>query len=288
MHPVLMVQSPPGLLYVNGRFCGEAEGSCLPLARDGAAYVEYRPIGSTLEAVTLKLALKRGVLDEGLPEGVYAVQWPNGLIEVELHGETAAVSPQQHATLATGLGLLELFEQGDRLYLGLEKRSTTELPVVGPYSDLQMRTQQHPTMPLVVVTGVGEQGPFTLIFRLEDPPLLLQCVQGLAANWTSESAGHTPAYSPQEISRSWLEAVHEDRQDEAARMLLQPSLQAALSRQVAPFDEIVQLKYPVPGLAPVEWGVLRLSQPQVARVQALGFTGKQSGEQWRIERVIPY
>jgi hypothetical protein len=74
----------------------------------------------------------------------------------------------------------------------------------------------------------------------------------------------------------------------AARLLTNSAYQQRFASALGAYDQVVALRYPVPGLAPVEWGVLSLSAPQIGHVNAVGFVGETDGETWRIDRVIPY
>ena len=91
MQPTLILRAPqPGLIYINGRFAGEA-GPDDPLIRPvqprGAVYLEYRPLTAAGHSLARKLVFSGG---EPMPrsveeaEGVDIVLWPGGEIELEL------------------------------------------------------------------------------------------------------------------------------------------------------------------------------------------------------------
>jgi len=287
MHPMLTVQAPAGLLYLNGRFCGETGGSGLPLTRDGVVYLEYRPLAARSEGVAMRLDLKSGMVAGGLIEGAYAVQWPGGLIELELRGEGLSSEPTLHAHLDTPKGRLILVEQDGLLSLGFGPEDATVVPVDGPVTHVALRAQPHPSMPLVAVSGQGSQGPFTTVFLLEHPPQLLQCVQGRPVEWAPDGTLRTTRPTPADAARSWLEAVQTGAHEEAAQFLVQPALQSRLEAEVGNFDQVVPLQPSLPGLAPVSWGLLSLVQPQIAQVRALGFILRPVEEAWRIEKILP-
>jgi hypothetical protein len=283
-----MVQAPPGLLYVNGRFLGEAGSAVTPLARDGAAYIEYRPFDRWGGGVALRLALKGGLITDGLPQDVYAVQWPGGVLELEFRSDADFDAPVPHAQMKTPYGVLALVERRGTLSIGYEGAEATELPVDGPFSDLTMRTQPHPTMPLVALCGQGDQGSFTIVIRLDNPPQIMQCIQGRPMDWSFDGSARPSHASPTDVARAWLETVRDCAHSEGARYLAHPAYQQRFAALVGAFDQVVALKYPVPGLAPVEWGALSLVAPQVALVRAVGFVGRTGDDGWKIERVITY
>ncbi|MDR1599385.1 MAG: hypothetical protein LBS11_05900 [Oscillospiraceae bacterium] len=292
MHPMLQVLAPPGLLYVNGRFCGETDGGGIPLARDGVVYVEYRPLDPYSSGAALRLSMRGGLLVDGVSGDAYAVQWPGGLLELEFRGGDAPEETVTHAQLKTPLGQLRLLERQGSLSVGYEESGDTVLPVAGPFSELSLRTQPHPTMPLVAVTGQGGEGAFTVMCRLNQPPEVLQTIQGRPIDWAFDvSAAVSPrlqAASPSQISREWLELTLAQDHSGAARLLSSGAYQQRFASSLGEYDQVVRLRYPVPGLAPVEWGALSLAAQRIARVSAVGFVGVTDGETWLIDRVIPY
>ena len=91
MQPTLILRAPqPGLIYINGRFAGEA-GPDDPLIRPvqprGAVYLEYHPLTPGHPSMARKLVFSGG---EPMPrsaeeaEGIDIVLWPGGEVEVEL------------------------------------------------------------------------------------------------------------------------------------------------------------------------------------------------------------
>lgn len=91
MQPMLIVASEiPGLIYVNGRLIGEVEEGrpqTLPVSPSGAVYLEHRPMGCSRLPMAQRIVFSGGEpLADSLAraEGVEAVLWPGGLLEVEL------------------------------------------------------------------------------------------------------------------------------------------------------------------------------------------------------------
>jgi len=284
MHPVLIVEAAPGIVYVNGRYAGETGGPVTPLLRDGVCFVEYHQFDKWGAGLAFRLVMKSGMLVDGLPQDVYAVQWPSGLLEIEIHTETDDTPPQILQSLQTPYGMLHVMSRGDALLVGYEGGQATELPVIGPFFDIRVQTQPHPTMPLIIILGDGDEGAFSLLVRLDNPPLLMQT--GAGQIFPGESRIKREYLSASDAARAWLEAVQDGDHAKAAAYLQTPSLQRRFSMQLGDFEQIVPLKTPVPGLAPVEWGILRLVTPQIAHVEAVGFVCTNTENGWRIESVI--
>ncbi|MDR2504970.1 MAG: hypothetical protein LBD16_02575 [Oscillospiraceae bacterium] len=281
---MLLIEAAPGLVYVNGRFVGEAGGPVTPLVRDGICHIEYKQFDRWGTDIAFRLVMKGGLLVDGLPRDVYAVQWPSGLLEVEIHTqEDETAQPATIQSLHTPFGMLLIMERGDSLFVGFEDMPATELPAIGPFTEINVRTQPHPTMPLVVISGNGEDGPFSLLVRLDNPPLLIQTGFGYGPSGNRLKSEFTSA---SETAKAWLEATHEGATDRAAELLLYPMYQNRYAQLVGAFEQIVTLKTPVQGLAPVEWGVLQLITPQIAHIKAVGFVLSETENGWKIEQVI--
>lgn len=94
MQPMLFVTSAiRGLFYLNGRLIGDMEPDrplCLPATPGGALYVEFRPLEAGYLSLARCLVLAGGSLVHGSLRGqmgICAVEWPGGLIEIELMPE---------------------------------------------------------------------------------------------------------------------------------------------------------------------------------------------------------
>lgn len=89
MQPTLVIIVPiPGMIYVNGRFLGEATPDLplfAPVSPFGAVYLEYRPLEPGHLPLARKIVMSSGLpLPDVLAEDVYAIRWPGGITEVEL------------------------------------------------------------------------------------------------------------------------------------------------------------------------------------------------------------
>ena len=94
MQPTLILRAPhPGIIYINGRFAGEAgpdEPLLRPVQPRGAVYLEYRPLCAAFRWMARKLVFANGepmVRSAEEAEGVDIVLWPGGAVEVELSPE---------------------------------------------------------------------------------------------------------------------------------------------------------------------------------------------------------
>ena len=91
MQPTIVISSPDaGMIYLNGRFAGEASVRCpliAPVTPSGALYLEYRPLeGSGLPLARRVVFAGGEVLADSLTDatGLTAVAWPGGVLELEL------------------------------------------------------------------------------------------------------------------------------------------------------------------------------------------------------------
>lgn len=91
MQPTIICSVPAaGMIYLNGRFAGEAAPQrplFAPVCPVGALYVEYRPLEGDGEALARRLVLSGGIpLAESLADvdGLTCVAWPGGALELEL------------------------------------------------------------------------------------------------------------------------------------------------------------------------------------------------------------
>ena len=89
MQPILSISAPAaGMVYINGRFAGEASAEAplvMPVCAWGALYLEFRPLETGWASFARRLTLSDGrVLAQGLARDIYAVEWPGGVTEAEL------------------------------------------------------------------------------------------------------------------------------------------------------------------------------------------------------------
>lgn len=91
MQPTIVCLVPAaGMIYLNGRFAGEATPQrplFAPVCPSGALYVEYRPLEGNFDGLARRLVLSGGApMAQALAgaEGLYCVAWPGGALELAL------------------------------------------------------------------------------------------------------------------------------------------------------------------------------------------------------------
>ena len=86
---IICTAEAPGMIYINGRFAGEASRQrplFAPVSPVGAVYLEYRPLSGGDGALARKVVLSGGApLADSLShaDGLCCVAWPGGALEVE-------------------------------------------------------------------------------------------------------------------------------------------------------------------------------------------------------------
>ncbi len=100
MQPMLMIRSDiPGVVYINGRFAGEAgEDSAvsIPVSSRGTLYVELRPLQGGYLPLARRIALAQGqVVPASLEgqDGLFLVHWPGAVLDLQLSPECARSAP---------------------------------------------------------------------------------------------------------------------------------------------------------------------------------------------------
>ncbi len=90
MQPTIICTArAPGMIYINGRFAGEASTErplMAPVSPSGAVYLEYRPLTGPGRALARRLVLSGGApLADSVEgaSGLNCVAWPGGALEVE-------------------------------------------------------------------------------------------------------------------------------------------------------------------------------------------------------------
>ena len=88
MRRMLYVQSrAPGLLVINGQFCGPLEGGgqAFPMSRDAEVYVQLFPFSRGAPPLTAALVLQDGAVQRlGPQDAAFALLWPDGVVQLEL------------------------------------------------------------------------------------------------------------------------------------------------------------------------------------------------------------
>lgn len=139
MYSTVYIQSAVrGVLMVNGTFCGpmEEEGQAFPAGRNAEIYIQLFPFGET-PPLTAAMRLSRGRVESLAPaENAYALEWPDGVIQLELrsaHTAQHGQDEQERVPAGTLLRFLSMLLAGDaqakHLLMG-----TQELPDLSAYT----------------------------------------------------------------------------------------------------------------------------------------------------------
>lgn len=87
---IICAAAAPGMIYLNGRFAGEASAErplVAPVSPGGALYLEYRPLTGAGLPLARKCVFSGGApMAESLAQaaGLSCVVWPGGALEIEL------------------------------------------------------------------------------------------------------------------------------------------------------------------------------------------------------------
>ncbi len=193
MLPILTVSGAPGLLYLNGRFCGETGAAAMPLTRDGVQYLELRPFDPDRRGAVLRLRMEDGQLVEGASGDVFCVQWPSGWIALEIkEGEAEAVfadetEPELLSQLDMPGGRYLLVKEGGAVSFGRDAEEAVFLPARG-ITDATLRPL--PYAGLCAVEGVSGDGKFAAVLRAQDAPEIIKATSGPSARLDGQGVLH--------------------------------------------------------------------------------------------------
>ncbi len=318
MLPILTVSGTPGLVYLNGRFCGETGAAALPITPDGTQYLEMRPFDPGARGAVLRLTMENGRLTSALPSDVFGVEWPGGWIALEMRGSAPGVDetyePELLAQLDMPGGRYLLVQEGSSASFGRDADESIPLPAYGIAGAV---LRPLPYAGLCIAEGSCAGGRFAAVFRAQDAPELVEAAIGVSARVDGQGiievleaegdlVGHGTMrtiapdaqgrYSPRseetvwadggprwpqsplDTARAWLEALRLGLQDEAAGYLLRPERAVSVSNTAGVFDSVADL--PADGKGGVRLGVLSMEGPNLARVKALSFSiAQQPGPQ---------
>ena len=324
MLPMLTVSGGPGLVYLNGRFCGETGAAAMPLASDGVQYLELRPFDPKSPGAVLRLSLEDGKLIDGVTGDVYAVQWPEGWIALELHGENPGLQaePRLLATLDMPGGRYLLVNEEGCCSFGRNADEAVFLPVEEVVSGF---ARPHFFPGLCVIEGKARDGGYIAILKANDEPELVSFVIGENANLDAQGilratesvgdlVGHAlvTVYAPDargnyallsreptwlsgeprwpltelDTKKAFLDALRIGAWAEAAGYLVRSGDLEEFERIIGEFDTVTSLP---PGSSEgADWGVLRMDGPNFASVRRIGFSmfNKPSKQgNWKIDSI---
>lgn len=309
MQPILLIESgTPGLLYVNGQFCGElTEPQPFPSWPDGRALIEYRPLGRCAPPMACALSLKDGLLQPHGQEGVFCVQWPDGVAQVELRPQRLEGAANQ-ADIGCGLSLLSregsaaIAREGDVLQpLPPGARDVSVKPGDAGGAVVTGRCAAGMFVCVVPPPGgnIGESASGFLLARTVkwECADLVQAVSGgddavghgMLSEYRVDAQGlHLLSAQPvwadgaprwpqsaQETLRAYLEARHAGLDAEAKGYLSSPGV----GGELPPFDVVLPLRYPLcrpPAGYPLAMGVMRVQEAGLACVTAVCARARES------------
>lgn len=318
-HPVLNISpDAAGLLYVNGHLAGECAAESplvLPVAPQGAIYIEYHPLRAGFMPVARRLNFAGGYIAPGSEpiEEMYIVAWPGSAIDVEISPARACMPM---GALRLSAGGCEILMAGDGGAPGVARIARggalmeARLPA-GARDARAIETSDGNVMLL----GRCDAGEFAQIYDLEAGALALDVagreispaerggVQVLRS--AGDAAGHVlrevwrpsgRGYSRRILAVERERSVPPDSPERAALMLCQalmlgldaearelaadPARLGAYRALLARYDACCALKYE-PGAGRV--GLMKLVAPGYARVHALSYAARERAGGWVIE-----
>ncbi len=322
-HPVLYISpDTAGLVYINGHLageCGAATPLVMPVAPQGAVYLEYHPLRAGVLPVSRRLNLAGGYIAPGSEpiEEMYIVAWPDSVIDVE-------ISPRRTGPLA---GAQRLSAGGCELYVlaGDGAPGVARLVRGGELMEARLPAGARDARALetsdgrVMLLGRCDAGEFAQIYDAQTGALALDVagreispaerggVQVLRA--TGDAAGHVlrevwrpsgrgyacrllavsrerpdPPDSPERAALMLAQALLMGRDEEALELLSEPARAqlGALRALVGRYDACCALKY---GRPPGRIGLMKLVTPGYARVHALAYRASPAGAGWLVDEV---
>lgn len=317
MLSTLSITAPaPGMIYLNGRFAGEASDDApllLPVNGLGAMYLEYRPLREGWLPMARRIVLSHG-RPVALPEGIFAILWPSRLLELELAPSRCAPETAEELSL-------------DGLDCRLRRGSRTRLEIRGaeyPLPDDAEPPQLLRLEKCLALAGRSGEGQYLLTLsadasrrtgfltadRLEwesgeilRATTLQRDVAGHATleRWLADESGlqllsgepvwedgspRKPA-SGEEAARAAIEAALLGKMDEADA-LLSPQLRSQYSLES--IGDICQgcltMKSAPPG-GRACIGLLRMEEENFAAVHPLYYEAEKAGGEWLVTALEP-
>ena len=318
-HPVLYISpDTAGLIYVNGHMAGECGADAplvIPVAPQGALYIEYHPLRAGYQPVSRRLNLTGGYIAPGSepPEDMYIIAWPDSVIDVQ-------ISPRRTGALGGArrlqAGEYEVFLMPDAPCEACVARGEVLMSARLPAGAAGVRALAAGEG-RVMLLGRCEAGEFAQILAPESGETLLN-VTGSAISPAGQGgvrveralgdeAGHEAvelwspgprAYecgaaqvrlaapvrpaTPQSAALMLGQAVLLD-QDEEARALLSEGAQSRYQEMralIRRYDACCALRY---GARANAVGLMKLVAPGYARVHAMEYAASAAPGGWRID-----
>lgn len=271
---MLLIQSnTPGLLTLNGQFCGRVDDSphTYLTHRDDRGYLAFMPYNDAYLPLVREIHLQDDQLSPP-DEGLYALQWPESVCQLELRpAPRFAVPAQASSPLPDGAQDVQKRPVLDGFTLLAYHLGHSECVCLcdaslQPVATLRARRFTWDTPEILQAFEDAEDfvGHASLCsYRLTPAGFTVLARQNVWAN----GAPRWPS-TPLQTLRAYLEALHIGANAEAAHYLSSPDRHSALD----PFDRVVDLRFPLthaPERLPLALGVLTVVSPTLARVQAV-------------------
>lgn len=305
MLPMLTVTGAPGIVYLNGIFCGETGAAALPVGMRGVQYLELRPFDPDTPAAALRLTFEDGRLTGGVTGNAFAVQWPDGRVELEMRAPAREADAPR---LLASAGEYLLVSENGAASFGRNAGEAVFLPVTAPQS-ATLRALAAPG--LYAAEGECAQGRFAAVLGAQGAPEVAACACGATANVDANGtlralepagdfAGHAyactyapdaegawrqvarePAWepgaprapqTPEETARAFLEAWRLGLTGEAARYAANPHEAARLAAAAGTYDAVVAL--PPDGSGETAVGVLSAEGEHIAGVRRIAYEAR--------------
>lgn len=112
MQQMLYIESrTPGLLSINGFFCGpiEGDGQSFPMGLNVDIYIQFFPYARSAQVLSVAMRVEGGQITRLEPQdAAYALLWPDGIIQLELTPGAADDTQTAQDTGAQGASSMTL------------------------------------------------------------------------------------------------------------------------------------------------------------------------------------
>ena len=318
MQPVLSVATEtPGVIYVNGRMVGEADGDhapMLPVSPYGAVIVEHRPFGGNHLPLCARLVFSAGepvAASLAGQAGVSAICWPGGATELML--APFCLRGAEQASLEGGLELRLRAEAGELFCRGAAGCASCAVPcgaempsvhrmggaivLVGACPDGQYAVALDEGCRRVLFSDHAREaalrpdGTLNLLRALDDMPGHAQAETWLVGESMDAPLSVEPAWldggprlpaSPLDAALTAVRCAQLDEMDAAAACFDPATPCREALEAAAAFDGALPLKYPAPnGEACV--GLVKALGDNLIRVTAVPYRCAPGGPRgWRL------
>lgn len=320
-HPVLYISpDTAGLIYVNGHLAGECDAAqplVMPVAPQGALYIEYHPLRAGYMPVSRRINMAGGCIAPGSEplEDMYIVAWPGAVIDVEitpprigmLGGDMRLSAGGYEVSVSAGTPVTACVMRGAPLMSlrlpegahGIRAMAAGEgrLMLLGRCTSGEFIRMIEPERGRALLEAAGssitpaERGCVRVERRADDEAgheiseIWRPGPRGYECEVLSAAASVPPrAASPLSAALMLGQAVLLGEDGEARALLSDgaqaryPGMRALISR----YDGCCALKYGARGDAV---GLMKLVAPGYARVHALEFDAVKGADGWLIDEV---